>query len=155
MDEAPAQRTPLIDDLPPDVREHLLPHVTRAVFAPGDVILREGLATPFLAVVVHGHVALRILVPERGPITILTAEPGDLIGWSAVVPPYRSTSTAIAVEPTELAVVEAETLRRLLGEDVGLAAGLLPFLLATVSRRLSASWLQLLDLFGRSQVDPW
>ena len=33
---------------------------------------------------------LRVRVPERGPITILTVEPGDVVGWSAVVPPFRA-----------------------------------------------------------------
>ena len=34
-------------------------------------------------VVIKGRVALRTLVPERGMVTILTVEPGDIFGWSA------------------------------------------------------------------------
>ena len=37
---------------------------------------------------VTGRVALRVRVPERGPPTILTVEPGDVVGWSALVPPF-------------------------------------------------------------------
>ena len=34
-------------------------------------------------------------------MTILTVEPGDIFGWSAIVPPHRATSTAVAIEPVE------------------------------------------------------
>ena len=66
---------------------------------PGTELFREGDPSDRLGVVVSGRVALRTLVPERGDVTILTVEPGDIYGWSAIVPPYRATSTAIAIEP--------------------------------------------------------
>src|SRR3989304_1146259 len=46
-----------------------------------------------------GRVALRLHVPGRGQVTILTVEPGDIYGWSAIVPPYRSTSTGAGGGP--------------------------------------------------------
>ena len=64
-----------------------------------------------------GRVALRTLVPERGMVTILTVEPGDVVGWSAVVPPHRATSTGIAIEPVTLLELPGERLRQLLRAD--------------------------------------
>lgn len=122
----------------------------------GSVILREGQQTDPFGIVTRGRVALRLLVPERGEITILTVEPGDVVGWSALVPPYRSTSTAVALEPTDLLAFNVRLLRRALREDPPLAATLYPRVLEAVARRLSATRHQLLDLYGRERERvPW
>ena len=72
-------------------------------FGTDEVILQEGANTETFSIVLEGRVALRLLVPERGAVTVMTVEPGDVVGWSALVPPYRATSTAVAVEPTRIA----------------------------------------------------
>ena len=82
----------------------------------------RGRAKPALGIVVSGRVALRLRVPERGPTTVLTAEPGNIVGWSAVVPPHRATSTAVALVPTELLFLDGEALRAELDADPALAA---------------------------------
>jgi CRP-like cAMP-binding protein len=121
----------------------------------GQVLMREGEPTDYLAIVLEGRIGLRVRVPERGPITILTVEPGDVVGWSAVVPPFRATSTAVALAPTELAVFEGPQLREVLASDAELAAELYPVILSAVSRRLEGTRLQLLDLFSQRWVEPW
>jgi len=118
---------------------------------PGDEVTREGQVTEALSVVLSGRVALRTLVPERGMITILTVEPGDVVGWSALVPPHRASSTGIAIEPVMLVELPGEKLRALLRSDHALAASVYPRVLQAVSRRLSATRMQLLDLFAREE----
>ena len=121
----------------------------------GQVLMREGEPTDYLAIVLEGRIGLRVRVPERGPITILTVEPGDVVGWSAVVPPYRATSTAVALAATELTLFEGPQLREALTSDAELAAELYPVILNAVSRRLEGTRLQLLDLFSQRWVEPW
>jgi CRP-like cAMP-binding protein len=118
-------------------------------YAVGETILREGADTDPFAIVLAGRVALRLLVPERGSVTIMTVEPGDVVGWSALVPPYRATSTAVALEPSRLIAFDSATLRKALREDPALAATVYPRVLESVARRLSATRHQLLDLYGR------
>ncbi len=122
---------------------------------PGTELFREGDESNILGIVIMGRVALRTLVPERGDVTILTVEPGDVFGWSAVVPPYRVTSTAIAIEPVEAIAFDGRPLRAALREDPVLAQALYPRLLVAVSRRLNATRTQLLDLFAAEQVRTW
>jgi len=119
----------------------------------GAVLTREGDETALFAIVVRGRVALRMRVPERGTATILTVEPGDVVGWSALVPPHRSTSTAVTSEPTTLLVFEPKRLREVLEQDLPLAATLYPRLLEAIGRRLSATRGQLLDLYAQ-QAEP-
>lgn len=145
-----------LDRLSPPVQARLA-GLTRSVDYPaGAVVLREGIDTPFLGVIVAGRVALRLRVPELGDrLTIVTIEPGELIGWSAVVAPYRATVDAIATEPTQLEAIDAAALRAHLAADCEMAAELLPLVLESVSHRLGASWQQLLDVFGVGAPEPW
>jgi len=141
----------------------VLPHKRAALAAlaelrqipAGHVLFRDGDPSNFLAVVLSGRIALRVRVPERGPLTILTVEPGDVVGWSAVVPPYRATSTAVALVESELAAFDGNELRATLAQDDSLAAAFYPLLLKAVARRLEGTRLQLLDLFSQRWVEPW
>ena len=138
-----------------DVGDRLAALAHRELYAAGDVLLREGEPADELGIVLTGRVALRVRVPERGSVTVLTVEPGDIIGWSAVVPPHRSTSTAIAVVPTEVLAFAGEPLRQALEADAALSAAFYPRVLRAVARRLRGTRLQLLDLFTAPGVEPW
>ncbi len=146
--------------LPPDAIERLAAIATIREVDPGTELFHEGQVTDSMSIVLVGRVALRTLVPERGMVTILTVEPGDIVGWSAIVPPHRATSVGIAIEPVTLLDFPGERLRSLLRADNALAASVYPRVLQAVSRRLSATRLQLLDLFareewGRPEVQSW
>lgn len=146
---------PIIDALPAGPRERLIERMTIVELDAGVTFMREGEVTQSLTIIVRGRVALRLRVPERGAVTILTLDPGDLVGWSAVVPPYRATTSATTLEPTELAVFDASELRDLLARDPELAAAFLPPVLETVAARVAATRDQLLDLFRGTEADPW
>ncbi len=133
----------------------LAPLARRKTAATGEVLCTEGAHSEEFGVVVSGRLALRMLVPERGAVTILTVEPGDLYGWSAIVVPHRATSTVVAIEPSDLLAFDGTELRLALASDPILAAAVYPRVLQAVSRRLNATRLQLLDLFARREVDPW
>ena len=108
----------------------------------------------FTGVIVDGRLAIRLNVPGRDVVTILTVEPGDFIGWSAIVPPHRATSTIIALEATTVVTFEGEALASRPGCRSGSPR---PSCRAssTVSRRLAATRTQMLDLFARAEHEPW
>ncbi len=146
--------------LSPEAISRLAAIATLRDVDPGTELTREGQITEDLSIVLAGRVALRTLVPERGMVTILTVEQGDVVGWSAIVPPHRATSTSIAIEPVRILELPGDGLRSLLRSDHALAASVYPRVLQTVARRLSATRLQLLDLFareawGRGEGQPW
>jgi len=134
----------------------LLSSFARIVTAGTDeILIREGESTPYLGILVSGRVALRMRLPGRPPITVMTVEPGDIVGWSAVLAPYRATSTVIAVEPTELIALDSAPLRLALESDEDLAAALYPRILRSVARRLEGTRLQLLDVFAQPEERAW
>lgn len=123
---------------------------------PGVVLIREGADVDRMGILIDGLLTLRVAVAGRGRATLMTIEPGDVFGWSAVVPPYRSTSTVVALQSSEVIVFDAERLRALLREDDALAATVYPRLLGCVSRRLVATRTQLLDLYAQDrEYEPW
>ena len=148
-------RVPIIASLPEGARTRMQSRIARLELDSGVTFMHEGEVTAFLAIVVSGQVALRLRVPERGAITILTLDAGDIVGWSAIVAPYRATTSATTLEATELAIFEAAELRDLLATDCEVAAAFLPRVLETVTARVAATRDQLLDLFHASGFDPW
>jgi CRP/FNR family transcriptional regulator, cyclic AMP receptor protein len=122
---------------------------------PGEELFREGDESEVLGIVIKGRVALRTHVAERGDLTLLTVEPGDIYLWSALVPPYRATSTAVAIEALEAITFEGPALRAALREDAALAQALYPRVLVAVERRLNATRVQLLELFAAKEVRTW
>lgn len=145
-----------LDRLPTHLIARLEPLSRLDHFGPGSVVLREGEDTPFLGAVETGRVALRLRVAEWGDrLTVVTVESSELLGWSAIVPPYRATVDAVATEPTRILAFDAPGLRQLLADDCELAAALLPLVLETVTARLAGSWHQLLDTFGPRDFPAW
>ncbi len=136
-------------ELAPETQERLARRGSIVEFEADEVILHEGEEATEMGILVSGRLALRTLVPERGPVTILSVEPGDVFGWSAVLPEAKAQSTVVATEPSRALVIDGATLRAALKEDHALAASLYPRVLKAVARRLRATRLQLLDLFAR------
>jgi CRP/FNR family transcriptional regulator, cyclic AMP receptor protein len=130
--------------------------MAREYQAPAEArLLREGEETRELSLLVHGRVALRELVPGRGSVTLMTVEPGDIFGWTAIVPPFRATSTAITIEPVNVIAFDGAQLRAAVRTDVALAAGVYQQVLEAVARRLLATRHQMLDLYRAESVEPW
>lgn len=141
--------------LPETARARLADLAELTSYPAGGVVIREGAPVDSLGVVVDGRLAIRLNVPGRDVVTILTVEPGDFIGWSALVPPHRSTSTIIALEATTVVTFDGAALRAALDADPELAAAVLRRVLDAVARRLAATRTQLLDLFARAEHEPW
>jgi len=111
----------------------------------GSEIIREGDRATMLGIVQEGRAALQLLIPERGRMTIATAERGDVFGLSALVPPHRATMSVVAMEEMELLMVDADTLRTAFAEDCELTAAVYFAVARELHRRLTATQEMLLD----------
>jgi CRP/FNR family cyclic AMP-dependent transcriptional regulator len=146
---AKLNRTWFGGELAPQTQERLVKLGGLADFGPDEVVVREGDASDEFGILLSGRLALQMMVPGQGMITIMSVEPGDVFGWSAILPNMQTQSTVVASEPSQALVLDAPKLRTALHEDHALAASLYPRVLAAVARRLRATRLQLLDLFER------
>jgi len=117
-------------------------------FEPDAYIFREGEEANQFYLIRQGRVALQILAPERGPITVETLEEGDILGWSWLIPPYNWHFDARALEMTRAIALDAKCLRRKCEEDHNLGYELLKRFGHIMEQRLSSTRLQLLDMYG-------
>ena len=158
MDAAPAadmlRGTWFAATLAPNVLGQLVAIGTTAEYDPGAVVVREGEPCGALGVVVDGRMSIRLRLPGGEARSILTVEPGDIFGWSAILAPSIATSTVTAVQPTRTVVFDGGRLLGAMSEDPELAAAVYRRVLVALARRLQATRVQLLDLYA-SSYDPW
>jgi CRP/FNR family cyclic AMP-dependent transcriptional regulator len=136
-------------ELAPETQERLAKLGVVTGFESDEVVIHEGQPSEMMGILVSGRLALRTLVPGKGLVTIMSVEPGDIFGWSSVLPGMQAQSSVVATESCEALVIDGARLRAALREDHALAASVYPRVLEAVGRRLRATRLQLLDLFGR------
>lgn len=118
------------------------------VYKAGEYIFREGQPADKFYLIRHGRVALEVHVPARAPIIVETLKDGDLLGWSWLVPPYRSSFDARALELSRLLSLDATCLRAKMEEDHSLGYELHKRFAPVVADRLAAARRQMIDMYG-------
>lgn len=87
---------------------------------PGRVIYTEGDEVEDICLVVKGEVSLRYEMPGRDSVrehTISVIRPGNVFGWSSLVPPYKMTlSSYVGDQPCRLYRISRNDLTALFGE---------------------------------------
>lgn len=112
------------------------------------VIFEEGGPAEHFYLIHSGLVALQTFVPGRGMATIQTLGPGEVLGWSWMVSPYRWHFTAIALEPVELVSIYAPELKARMEENHDFGYEILKQMGAVILERLQSTRLRLLELYG-------
>lgn len=115
----------------------------------GHILFGEGQREDDLFVVFTGHVRISMMVPGRGDVTILTAGPGDLVGWSGCISDGFMTATATTTDVGRLIALSGRQLKQACDEDPQLGYILMKRLAQVISRKLTSTRIQLLDLFSR------
>lgn len=113
----------------------------------GAWLLREGEPAERFYVIREGAVTIETFAPQRGAVVLQTLHEGDLLGWSWLVPPYRTTFDARAVQRTRLVVFDGACLRGKCEADPALGYALLQRFTGVMLARLQHTRLQLLDLY--------
>ena len=106
--------------------ELLVPLCREEVAIKGAVILKQGELASCLYLITKGRVALHMILERpdgssTGRTTVASIGTLEAFGWSALVPPYRGTLSAISIELCTLIAVEGSALSELLSKhrDMG------------------------------------
>lgn len=116
--------------------------------AAGERLFREGDSADTFFLVRHGLAALETYVPNRGQATVATIGPGEILGWSWLVPPHRWRLSARAVEDVRAVQFDGECLRGKCEEDTALGYELLSRFAGDLADLLTNAYIQLLDVYG-------
>lgn len=139
---------PFFAGLPAPMLELIAGCAVNVHFDEDERIISESAPADLFFVLRTGKVALEVDTPRQGPQTIETIGASQLLGVSWLVPPYRWTFGARAIEPTSAIAVDAACLRGKCDDDPELGYEMLKRFAALVRDRLQSTRLQLLDLYG-------
>ncbi len=117
-------------------------------FPEGAHLIREGELANTFYLIRSGRVALEIDVPGKTGLRIQTTGPGEILGWSWLIYPYRWHFGGVAVADTRAIALDGECLRNKCERDPGFGYDMLKRLAQVMERRLEATRLQLLDMYA-------
>jgi CRP/FNR family cyclic AMP-dependent transcriptional regulator len=119
-------------------------------FAEGAPLIHEGQIANKFFLVRAGRIALETDVNARGKIRIQTVGPGDVLGWSWLISPFRWHFNALAVAEVRAVALDGECLRKKCEQDRDFGYEMLSRFSRVMERRLEATRMQLLDLYTTS-----
>ncbi len=146
IDELLAE-APTFAGLEPGHLEFIAGCAVNRVYADGTFLMGEGETDDAFYVLRRGAVALEIAAPQ-GAITIETLHEHEIVGWSWLVPPYRSHFDVRAVGDVHVIAFDAACLRGKCEEDPTLGYELYKRFAQIIVERLQATRLRLLDVYG-------
>jgi CRP/FNR family cyclic AMP-dependent transcriptional regulator len=133
-------------DLPESMLEGLAAYALLRNFPAGSILFREGAANDELMIISVGRVALDVHMPDRGDVRILSLGPGELLAWSALLADGRMTTSATALEDTQVVVVSANEVANLCGVNRDFGYFFMRRVACALAERLMATRWQLLHL---------
>jgi CRP-like cAMP-binding protein len=125
--------------------------VSDARYGRDQLLLRQGQGAERFFIVRKGEVRLELLTPENGSVPVQTIGPGEIVGWSWIIPPYKSTFDARAIEPLHVLVFDASELRRECEQDFELGYRVLQKFTLALSTRLEAVRAKLVEYHIRQE----
>jgi CRP-like cAMP-binding protein len=120
----------------------------------GMEIIREGEGGDFMLMVVEGKVDVNKRDRWNTPQFIAQVEPGRTLGEMSMIDGEPRFATCVAVEATLIAVLDRESLARIIVEEPLLGAKLLMELVLMLSQRLRATSEKLLGLMDEHSQRP-
>jgi CRP/FNR family cyclic AMP-dependent transcriptional regulator len=119
-----------------------------ARFDAGEYLFHEGATADQFYLVRHGRIALQVTAPGRGAVTFQTLGEGEVVGVSWLIPPYRWTFDAKALELVRAIALDAVCLRGKCEVDHDLGYEMMKRFMPVLIQRLQATRLQILDVYG-------
>jgi CRP/FNR family transcriptional regulator, cyclic AMP receptor protein len=146
----------LLENFTPD-EVRMLSRFMDVYRAPGGVeIIREGDGGDFMMMVIEGRIEVRKLDRWNTPQVIALVEPGRTLGEMSMIDGEARFATCVAADTALVAVLDRESLARIIVEQPMLGAKILMELVLMLSQRLRATsdrLMQLLDQQGQHASD--
>jgi CRP/FNR family transcriptional regulator, cyclic AMP receptor protein len=145
-------KCPLLENFTPQEVSQLAYFMNVYSAAQDMEIIREGDGGDFMLILIHGRVEVRKRDRNNTPQRIAVVEPGHVLGEMSMIDGEARFATCVAVEPTQFAVLDRESLARIIVEQPMLGAKILMELVLMLSQRLRATSdrvLQLLEEQGQ------
>jgi CRP-like cAMP-binding protein len=145
---------PFLEGLPEHDLEVVIGCASSVRFTDGTYLMHEGDVANKFYLIRSGRIALETDLNARGTMRIQTVGPGEVLGWSWLISPFRWHFSAFAVSDVLAIALDGECLRRKCENDHDFGFDMLRRLAQVMERRLEATRMQLLDLYGTDAKVP-
>ncbi|MGD2155767.1 MAG: cyclic nucleotide-binding domain-containing protein [Anaerolineales bacterium] len=108
------------EDLSDEQRQAVAKLAKAECFYPEYTLFEENRPGEHLFLIAMGEVEVLYGISESGPTRVDQVGAGEIVGCSALVPPYEHTSTTRSLTEIEVLIVDANALRELMREDCSL-----------------------------------
>ena len=143
------EESPALASLPPEHRATMAGCARLHVFYPGEPAAAARATRPTSSSSSGAAPSRsRPRCPGAGPVTLETLGPGEILGWSWLVPPYRSAFGARALDAVHVIALDGACLRGKCERDPALGFDLLKVVATVFVRRLEETRMRLLDLYA-------
>jgi CRP-like cAMP-binding protein len=142
------QQPELFSGLPADQIEQALARGSRVSLTSGAQLFALGTAADRIFIIERGRIRLTLPMQVRGKEEDVLVEemgPGQTIGWSALIPPYRFTLKATASVDTEMIALPRVVLQELFSTKPAVGCAVNQNVAAIIGQRLQlfqAMWLR-------------
>jgi len=138
---------PCLKGLHPKYLKTILHCASDTKFEAEQMVFQEGDPANSFFLIRQGRVGLEVYVPNKGIITIETVGPGELLGWSWLIPPYKCHFNARAYEPTKAIILDGGYLREKCLDDHELGYELYSCFIDLIIERLHSTCMQFIDCY--------
>ena len=146
------RKHPFIADIDEIHLQTLIGCASNVTYDEGSYLFHEGEAASTLFLIRSGRIALEMRSGERGVMRIQTVGPGEVLGWSWLISPYRWHFDACVVDNVRAFALDGKCLRTKCDNDHDFGYELLRRMAEVLESRLEATRLQLLDIYGPVKV---
>jgi len=157
-----AVESELLRDLGPQAATAVLSLATPVILSAGEVLFDLGDDADRLFLIERGRVSLTLPMKVQGRVVDVLVEEkagGEVVGWSAIIPPHRFTLKAAAAVETSLLAIPRERLLARLAAEPTLGYSLTRAVSRIMGQRLQlfqAMWLrQMQRLLETSPAAEW
>ena len=135
----------LFEDFGKQELEHLAVYMSCYRAPAGTEIIRDGETGDFMLLLIEGSVEIMKKDATGLPARIGLAEPGKTLGEMSLIDGEPRFASCVALDTVELAVLDRESLSRIIAEEPRIGVKLMMELLMLLNQRLRSVSAQLMD----------
>ena len=146
------KRCPFVRELDDEQLKIMADMCSTEVFEAGESLAKQGRTQEKIYLIEDGLVGLYL---EVGPMThrqIQSASNFEVVGWSAMLPPYRSTTTTKAIETTKVLAFNGQELANLCQTHPMIGCKVHRGLASVIALRLHYAFTQLMGVTTQDSV---
>lgn len=134
--------------LPSEVITFLAAHARRDLIQKDEILFSHGEPASHFYLLLSGHISIEIPAIQGPALQVQILSPGDVLGWSWLIPPYVMSFQARAVETTEVLKFDGKSIRERCEQDTAFGYMMIKHFASLMSERMNAARRKVMDTWN-------